>query len=116
MVKRDDSGSGLRAGFVRGDGLVQPPKKTGPHKPDEPPAKPQPPVPEPAAAPEPEELHGPTMTMQGVSGKKITGVVKVVKAARPPKAESPEGDAPQPTAAAATAPVQAASEIGRAHV
>ena len=109
MVKRDDSGSGLRAGFVRGDGLVQPPKKTGQPKPDETPAKPQPPVPEPAA-PEQEELHGPTMTMQGVSGKKITGVVKVVKAARPPKVETPAGEEQPSAAPAATAASPAAAQ------
>jgi translation initiation factor IF-2 len=81
MVKKDDSGSGLRAGFVRGDGTAQPAKKPAPAKHEETPVK-QPPVviPEPAVKVA-EDPSGPTMTMQGVSGKKITGVVKVVKAA-----------------------------------
>jgi translation initiation factor IF-2 len=90
MVKRDDSGSGLRAGFVRGDGLNQQPRKNPPVKPEEPAAKPQPHPVEPPAR-EPEELSGPTMTMQGVSGKKITGavkVIKVVKADKPASADS----------------------------
>lgn len=83
MVKKDDSGSGLRAGFVRSDGLPQQPKMKVPEKIEEPAVKPKPaPVEKPA--PEPEELTGPTLTMQGVSGKKITGAVKVIKV---PKAE-----------------------------
>jgi len=91
MVKRDDSGSGLRAGFVRGDGLNQQPRKNPPAKPEEPAAKPQPHPVEPPAR-EPEELSGPTLTMQGVSGKKITGavkVIKVIKADKPASADSP---------------------------
>jgi len=50
MVKKEDSEAGLRAGFVRGDGLVRPVKKANQPKPEEPAAKPQPPAPEPAAA------------------------------------------------------------------
>ncbi|NLM77006.1 MAG: translation initiation factor IF-2 [Ruminococcaceae bacterium] len=89
MAKREDSGAGLRAGFVRGDGLMQHPrKKEKPQiKEEEPDIKPQPPIPEPET--EPEEPKGPTLTMQGVSGKKITGVVKVVKKARPDKPAAP---------------------------
>ncbi|MDW7657532.1 MAG: hypothetical protein SCM11_10210, partial [Bacillota bacterium] len=86
MVKREEPGSGLRAGFVRGDGLMQHPRKNeAPRKKEEEPeVKPQPPIPEPVH--EPEESTGPTLTMQGVSGKKITGVVKVVKkVVRPPQ-------------------------------
>ncbi len=99
MVKRDDSGSGLRAGFVRGDGMQKPvAKKNEGKKPEKKAAeKPTPPVKEPSEK-EPEQLEGPTLTMQGVSGKKITGAVKVIKkkAAKPsdkdekPKAEDQE--------------------------
>ncbi len=97
----------MRAGFVRGDGLAQPQKVTSP-KPEEPAAKLQPPVAEPPAR-EPEELHGPTMTLQGVSGKKITGavkVIKVIKAEKPAEVEAalPEAVASAPLETAASAP------------
>ena len=104
MVKRDDSGSGLRAGFVRGDGLSQQPKKENQPKAEEPAVKKQPPVAEPPAR-EPEDLSGPTMTMQGVSGKKITGAVKVIKVI---KADKPAEHEAEHTAAAAPAAVEAA--------
>ena len=117
MMKRDDSGSGLRAGFVRGDGIGQTPaKKPAPkpeedkqekehvsekaHKPDKQ-VKPQSAeAPAPHVA-EPAEAESPTITMQGVSGKKITGVVKVVKGPRQEK--HLEGEA-APVAAASEAP------------
>ncbi|HBP38359.1 MAG TPA: hypothetical protein DD640_06405, partial [Clostridiales bacterium] len=98
MVKREDSGTGLRAGFVRGDGLVQPVKNHNLNKAEEPVAKPQPPVPKPPVR-EPEELTGPTLTLQGVSGKKITGAVKVIKAARPEKPVAPPETVPETKAA-----------------
>ena len=99
MVKRDDSGSGLRAGFVRGDGLNQQPRKNTPAKPEEPAVKPLPPAAEPPAR-EPEELTGPTLTMQGVSGKKITGAVKVIKVIKADKPSDHETGAVETAAAA----------------
>ncbi len=109
LGRRDDAGSGLRAGFVRGDGLGQPQgrntaprpepetpekdnkalksdkpasdSKSGNTQPAKETEKPQQ-APDAAAA---ADLDSPTITMQGVSGKKITGVVKVVKAHRPEK-------------------------------
>ncbi|NLO35719.1 MAG: translation initiation factor IF-2 [Clostridiaceae bacterium] len=109
MVKREDPGSGLRAGFVRGDGLMQHPrKKEQPRqKEEEPEIVKQPPIPEPVH--EPEEPAGPTLTMQGVSGKMITGVVKVVKKARPaPEAEpsAPEPAKPEPAEVKAEKPAE----------
>lgn len=98
MVKREDPGSGLRAGFVRGDGLIQHPrKKEKPSKQDKEPETNKKDETPPASeqAREPRKPKGPTLTMQGVSGKKITGVVKVVKASRakkPKEAEKPVKD------------------------
>ena len=117
MVRREESDSGLRAGFVRGDGRLprQRKKDTPPKIEKEPPAKPEPVKVEPA--PKPKEPAGPTLTMQGVSGKKITGVVKVVKkAARKPAppaepavepAAEPVAEAVQPAEVAASAPAPA---------
>jgi hypothetical protein len=102
MVKREDPGSGLRAGFVRGDGLMQQPrKKEKPRqKEEEPVIEKQPPIPEPVH--EPEEPSGPTLTMQGVSGKMITGVVKVVKKVRRPADEPQETEPAKPEQSSGT--------------
>jgi translation initiation factor IF-2 len=100
MVKRDDSGSGLRAGFVRGDDYGQPPRKPAAQKAEEPVTKQQQAAAEPQAH-EPENVSGPTIEMQGVSGKKIIGVVKVVKAVRPEKPAEPVLPAADEGAAAA---------------
>ena len=105
MVKKDDSGSGLRAGFVRGDGMARPQKKTNPPEKEAEKIKneaaaadkKQEPVPEPVDK-KPEAENGPTITMQGVSGKKITGVVKVVKVQRPDKASTDRVQADEQTA------------------
>jgi len=106
MVKREDPGSGLRAGFVRGDGLMQQPrKKEKPRqKEEEPEIVKQPPIPEPVH--EPEEPAGPTLTMQGVSGKMITGVVKVVKKVRRPADEPQETEPAKPEQAPEQAEVK----------
>ncbi|NLV48734.1 MAG: translation initiation factor IF-2 [Clostridiaceae bacterium] len=96
MVKREEPGSGLRAGFVREEGVIKKPvKQEKPEpKPDEPEKTAQ--VPDKSPEKEPEEIKGPTLTMQGVSGKKITGVVKVVKKAakpvKPVEEDKSEGD------------------------
>lgn len=93
MVKRDDSGSGLRAGFVRGERAPAPPKvkKASEAKKDQTETQKEEKAKQAAEAnaeaSEPTKDDGPTITMQGVSGKKITGVVKVVKKKRPEKSE-----------------------------
>ncbi len=93
MVKRDDSGSGLRAGFVRGERAPAPPKvkKASEPKNDQTESQKETKAQQAAEAKAEAEItaedDGPTITMQGVSGKKITGVVKVVKKKRPEAAE-----------------------------
>lgn len=89
MVKREESGSGLRAGFVHEDGLVKQPVKKEQAEPK--PETPQKKTPEAAEKkrPAPDKRKGPTLTMRGVSGKKITGVVKVVKKASKPVEPEP---------------------------
>lgn len=96
MVKKEDPEAGLRAGFVRGDGLMQPPrKKEKPQKnEEETDINPKPTTMDMTNKDqEPEEITGPTLTVQGVSGKKITGTVKVVKKSKPAKDFEP--DAPE---------------------
>jgi translation initiation factor IF-2 len=84
MAKKDDAGSGLRAGFIRSDGPPQPPKKKKPEGSEQKVAAPTLPPAETKPA-DPKEVTGPTITMRGVSGKKITGAVKVIKAAKAAK-------------------------------
>ncbi|MGI6298316.1 MAG: translation initiation factor IF-2 [Saccharofermentanales bacterium] len=130
MRKRDDSGSGLRAGFVRGDGLSHAAANKPEPKPEEEKLekeqssakktkseKAEKPETEKIIAPPADEAEGPTVTMQGVSGKKITSVV--VRARRPKKTADEEaaeadkasaGEAPaaaETAAAAAKAPAAA---------
>ncbi len=87
MAKREDSGSGLRAGFSRTDASIAPKRKTdkkaAPKPVDAPVEKTVEKVETPPPVRKSESLvNAPTITMQGVSGKKITGVVKVVKKSR----------------------------------
>ncbi|NLN45068.1 MAG: translation initiation factor IF-2 [Clostridiaceae bacterium] len=120
MAKREDSGSGLRAGFTRADTSAPQNRKAGKKaepKPDnEPVEKADEVVETPPPASEPEEHpNAPTITMQGVSGKKITGVVKVVKKAAKAETEetAPSIDAPVAESAAperTTAPTEAGTE------
>ena len=95
MAKKEDSGSGLRAGYSRADSNAPPlkkavekdelkPEKASADKADDISAD----AVVQAAAGE-DHQQAPTITMQGVSGKKITGVVKVVKRVAP-KAETGE--------------------------
>ncbi len=69
MAKKDDAGSGLRAGFIRSDGPPQPPKKKKPEGSEQKVAAPTLPPAETKPA-DPKEVTGPTITMRGVSGKK----------------------------------------------
>ncbi len=105
MAKREDSGSGLRAGFSRTDASIAPKRKTerkaAPKPVDAPVEETVEKVETPLPASESENLaNAPTITMQGVSGKKITGVVKVVKKA---KVETEEAAKPAEETAPATA-------------
>ncbi len=80
MVKREDSTSGLMAGFVKEKSVLpQQNKKPEEKKAEEPVKAPEHVVHEPVE----NEIKGSTITMQGVSGKKITGSVIVVKKSKP---------------------------------
>ena len=87
MIKREEADSGLRAGFVHEDDamLTLPVKGKEPASTDiekaikeESPATPSDST-SGSTEPKRKEITGPTISMQGVSGKMITGVVKVVK-------------------------------------
>jgi translation initiation factor IF-2 len=78
MVKKDDSGAGLRAGYVREEAKPKTDGHTAAREKKESKAITPEAVPE-KPAHDGDDASGPTITMQGVSGKKITGVVKVVK-------------------------------------
>ena len=95
MAKREEAGSGLRAGFISEEEALRQMKRQAE---DESLAEPlEPAVPktkksakdeskaEVAAEPKPEEPaeEGPTLEMQGISGKIITSVIKVVKKKKP---------------------------------
>jgi hypothetical protein len=120
MAKREDSGSGLRAGFTRADASVPQNRKAGrkaePKPDNEPVEKTEEVVETPPPASEPEEhANAPTITMQGVSGKKITGVVKVVKRVAKADTEEPAPasgaiETEEPSAAETTAPVRTAAK------
>ena len=78
MVKKDDTGAGLRAGYVREEDKPKTDGRTPTREKKESKAATPEAVPE-KPAHDGDDPSGPTITMQGVSGKKITGVVKVVK-------------------------------------
>lgn len=85
MARREESDSGLRKGFIREDDAIQMAKVAARENNEEStpaPAKNEEEKAEPQTKGEEtktDRAEGPTISMQGVSGKKITSVVKVVK-------------------------------------
>jgi translation initiation factor IF-2 len=116
MVKKDEIGPDIRAGSDQEE--ITPAVKKG-HKPHaEPSVEQHAPVhPGEMTAHAQDQAHGPTITMQGVSGKKITGVVKVVKvskadAAAPAAVASDAAKVePAPAAVASAVPPVAADPV-----
>jgi translation initiation factor IF-2 len=102
MVKKDETGSENK---VRSEHEENRPASKAGHKPHADASIEQhaPVHPGEMSARAPDQTSGPTITMQGVSGKKITGVVKVVKAARPTTGAETE-------TAAKAAPAEPAAE------
>ncbi len=96
MVKNEDSGTGLMAGFSKHKGAVplqseKPAEKTIEQENEKNKAKAKGKEAEPVVASNPEnEIKGSTITMQGVSGKKITGSVIVVKKSKPVSSDTHE--------------------------
>lgn len=121
MVKREQADSGLRAGFIREEDAkkqlaqqaMSAVEETVPEqeaKPSDPPEKTEARVPAQEKEAEPE---GPTISVQGISGRMISGTIRVVKKAERKKEDSKEEPkaeaAPDQTVVKAEAPL--ASEV-----
>lgn len=103
MAKREEAGSGLRAGFISEEEALRQMKQQAE---DETPAVPSEPVFPKAKQAEKEEAkekpkadtppadEGPTVEMTGISGKVIPGVIRVVKKKKPEEAPAAEEKKP----------------------
>lgn len=120
MKRREEADSGLRAGFIHEDEMKQmqaklPPKEEKTDKETAaPPSEDKPPVEDKSkenAQPDAKELpQGPQVSVQGVSGKMITGVITAVKKVKSKAAKPKETEAGSEPAPAAPETSQAKEE------